>query len=251
MFERWKGDGEYVLPAATVEPYRLWFEFLKLAASDPEVTIDETVYADWGDYRSPTFSRWWSGHWRSLFAVRSKVERLDAGAVVGSEPDSITLTIPLSGHSDEVLAQVAAYLDREGVNLKRQGRFALSLGYEHGFLKQLDKARRYHRLYSYWLRHADADPRKRIERAARDYVRWYEGWEAKIKAGSRRRVTPIPYFYKVFVGYLDAGGRKSGTSQVLSDMGNAENARRQIVRDIRIARKLAANVAMGVFPGTY
>jgi hypothetical protein len=251
MFERWKGDGEYVLPAGTVEPYRLWFEFLKLAATDPEVIIDEAVYADWGDFREPTFSRWWSGHWRSLFAIRSKVQRLDAGAVVGSEPDSITLTIPLSGHSDTVLAQVAAHLDREGVNLKRQGRFALSLGYEHGFLKQLDKARRYHRLYSYWLRHADADPRKRIERAARDYVRWYEGWEAKIKAGSRRRVTPIPYFYKVFVGYLDAGGRKSGTSQVLSDMGNAENARRQIVRDIRIARKLAANVAMGVFPGTY
>lgn len=249
--DRWKGDGEFVLPAGSVEPYRLWFEYLKLAATDIEVTIDPTVYADWGDYRDQTFSRWWKDHWRSHFAVRSRVERLEAGSLVPMGADAVTLIIPLSGHSDDVLAQVAAFLDSDGVNLKRQGRFALSLGYEHGFLKQLDKARRYLRLYGYWLRHADAAPRKRIERAARDYVRWYEGWEAKIKAGSRRRVTPIPYFYKVFVAYLDAGGRKSGTSQVMSAEGNAENARRQIVRDVRIARKLAANVAVGVFPGVY
>ena len=43
---------------------------------------------------------------------------------------------------------------------------------------------------------------------------------------------------------------KSGSSQVSFDAGNVENPRRQIVRDIRIARQLAANVAMGVFPGS-
>lgn len=251
MLDRWKGDGEFMLPAGSVEPYRLWFEYLKLASTDPEVTINPTVYAEWGDYHDQTFSKWWKDHWRSHFAVRNRVELLNAGTLVPTGLDTITLNIPLSGHSDDVLAQVAAFLDREGVNLKGQGRFALSLGYEHGFLKQLDKARRYLRLYSYWLRHSDTTSRKRIERAAKDYVRWYEGWEAKIKAGSRRRVTPIPYFYKVFVAYLDSGGRKSGISQVMSAEGNVENARRQIVRDVRIARKLAENVAGGVFPGVY
>ena len=31
MAKAWSGDGTYVLPARKVEPYRLWFEFLKLA----------------------------------------------------------------------------------------------------------------------------------------------------------------------------------------------------------------------------
>ncbi|MEI6486207.1 MAG: hypothetical protein WCO11_08055 [Sphingomonadales bacterium] len=253
MTERWQGDGEFVLPAGSVEPYRLWFEYLKLAATDPELSVDDAAYHDWGDYRAVAFSRWWSEHWRSLFAVRTKVAALEPGAVVPSDSGAITLSIPLSGKTDAVLAQVTAYLGKEGFNLQRQGRYALSLNYEQGFLKQLDKARRYLRLYGLWLRHADADPRKRIERSARDYVRWYEGWEAKIRAGSKRRVTPLPFFYKVFVGYLDAvaNGVTSRGGQVAFDLGNAENARRQVVRDIKIARRLAANVAKGVFPGAY
>ena len=31
MAKSWAGYGTYVLPARKVEPYRLWFEFLKLA----------------------------------------------------------------------------------------------------------------------------------------------------------------------------------------------------------------------------
>lgn len=76
-------------------------------------------------------------------------------------------------------------------------------------------------------------------------------WQVKIKAGSRRSVTPIPYFYMVFVAYLDASAAQGKVSQARFADGNAESARRQIVRDIRIARKIAANVAVGVFPGTY
>ena len=40
MAKAFSGDGEYVLPARKVEPYRLWFEFLKLALKDPDIKVD-------------------------------------------------------------------------------------------------------------------------------------------------------------------------------------------------------------------
>ena len=40
MDERWSGDGTYYLPARQVEPYRLWFEFLKQAHRDADIEID-------------------------------------------------------------------------------------------------------------------------------------------------------------------------------------------------------------------
>ena len=40
MFEKWSGDGTYYLPARQVEPYRLWFEFLKQAHRDQDLQVD-------------------------------------------------------------------------------------------------------------------------------------------------------------------------------------------------------------------
>ena len=42
MDERWSGDGTYYLPARQVEPYRLWFEFLKQAHRDADIEIDHS-----------------------------------------------------------------------------------------------------------------------------------------------------------------------------------------------------------------
>lgn len=58
------------MPARQVEPYRLWFEFLKLAHIDPEIHVDYDHYADWGPFWEMSFNHWWSGaRWRGLFAV--------------------------------------------------------------------------------------------------------------------------------------------------------------------------------------
>jgi len=48
MTERWSGDGTYYLPSRQVEPYRLWFEFLKQAHRDPDIEVDYEHYAEWG-----------------------------------------------------------------------------------------------------------------------------------------------------------------------------------------------------------
>ena len=66
--KRWRGDDEHRLPAQKVEPYRLWFEFLKLASKDPEIQIDKRFYQRWGSFDAD-FDDWWSAHWRDLFSV--------------------------------------------------------------------------------------------------------------------------------------------------------------------------------------
>lgn len=55
---KWKGDDQYRLPAQQVEPYRLWFEFLQLAAKDQTLTVDTKHYKAWGNFAELKFSLW-------------------------------------------------------------------------------------------------------------------------------------------------------------------------------------------------
>jgi len=44
MRTKWRGDAAHMLPAQNVEPYRLWFEFLKLGSRDPDIQNDKRFY---------------------------------------------------------------------------------------------------------------------------------------------------------------------------------------------------------------
>ena len=76
--KRWRGDEEHRLPAQKIEPYRLWFEFLKLASRDPEIQIDKRFYQRWGSVDAD-FDDWWSAHWRDLFSVDIGVRVCELG----------------------------------------------------------------------------------------------------------------------------------------------------------------------------
>ncbi len=41
------------------EPYRLWFQFLKLALQSTEFKVKKAKYSEWGDIQSVGFDRWW------------------------------------------------------------------------------------------------------------------------------------------------------------------------------------------------
>jgi hypothetical protein len=58
-----------LLPAQKREPYRLWFEFLKLALKDKTLTVDEDFYKPWGSVTDVDFDAWWASHWQDLFSV--------------------------------------------------------------------------------------------------------------------------------------------------------------------------------------
>lgn len=258
--QRWSGDGEFVLPAGFVEPYRLWFEYLKSAHADETIEVDLEHYAAWGDVQNLTFNQWWSKNWRSIFAVKArKVSVVDGDAK--PDPDSLLLRIPLSGSTDALLKQVRTILAKHeivdgGVVGQAQGRFKLVDGYQKGFLNNLDRTRRYLRLYQFWLKHADKDRMKRLDAAARDFYNWGEKRKVTLAKQNWTKPRPyvdVPYFYKVYVGWLDAKQsekkRQTGDlSQSDFEMGNVRDARRMITRDITRARKIAEFTAKGIFP---
>lgn len=57
MPSRWRGDETSLLPAQQVEPYRLWFEFLKLESADNALIVDTDYYKAWGHYRDVPFDK--------------------------------------------------------------------------------------------------------------------------------------------------------------------------------------------------
>ena len=80
------------------------------------------------------------------------------------------------------------------------------------------------------------------------------GWDEKIKSKGWNRPRPNhPNCLRVYVAFLrqKEPGKRSADSMVNFEEGNAENARREVKRFLRSARRIAENVAKGEFPGKY
>ena len=267
--QAWHGDGRYELPAKKVEPYRLWFEFLKCALRDPEIMVNNRLYMEWGDVEGLSFNEWWaSGIWRQLFAVdlRGGVEVLGGGQCAPSDGRLLTVTLPLDQDRKRTLADVEALLEdyqaqKQDIAGRSKGRFALTESSVMGFEKRMNAARCMLRLYGYWLDHSHLSKKLQTEEAALAYWRWSEDWANQIR--SRKWNRPLPYFQQAFQTYgeyIEAvrAGEVKASGQIAHGQFNrhgegvhAQDARRMVVRYIRKARNLAANVGRGEFPGTY
>ena len=247
-----------------MEPYRLWFEFLKLAFTDPCVNVDKDFYRDWGDIEGQDFDSWWAGAtWRELFAIEGEVRLIgDDETITSNAPQSsLAVKLPLGKPIKETLADVEALLQEHsaGANLSTipKGRFSLSAGVEQGFLKHMNKARSMLRLYGYWLAHQGKDDKTRL--AAIDYHDWAVGRLANIEKWGwedEKRKPHLPRSIENFVGYIrDPGNPKwleMHTHKGKDTFPNyPEYARLSVARYIRKARKLASNVGRGEFPGKY
>ncbi len=83
------GDSSFRLPKGTIEPYRLWFEYLKVADRHPNIEVDRSLYGNWGAIEGVAFDDWWSKHWRELFATQAEtavIEQLMTSAPQGPIP---------------------------------------------------------------------------------------------------------------------------------------------------------------------
>jgi len=107
MSQKWSGDGMFYVPARQIEPYRLWFEFLKQAHRDPEITIDYDFYVEWGNFWDKSFNEWWAGKtWRTLFAVDASVRVLDETDNIKNDGHAIIVRLPLGKDPKETLKDV-------------------------------------------------------------------------------------------------------------------------------------------------
>ena len=261
--KKWKGDKTHLLPAHQVEPYRLWFEFLQLASKDNTLTIDRTVYARWGKYDELKFKDWWTSHWRDLFAVDLGVREVTH--LQGDDKPSakeVVVRIPLYQDRKRSLAQVSEILERYGASERlkdmAEGQFRLQVDDGQDklihpsirFLRNLPKVRLLLHIYRFWLSHAEADDRKRLEKTAISYFRWADGWNRQVREKKwNRPLIETPFALTTYVKHLEKRGSRKRIS--LYEADDVSDHRRQIARYIRKARKLASNVAVGRFPGRY
>jgi hypothetical protein len=267
MPSKFWGDGHYVLPTTTVEPYRLWFEWLKLALNDRvydgdserEIRFTDRRYDAWGDVQNTPFEDWWEDNWRTLFGMTTGVLEIPTGQLPPKSERFITLLIPLSGmrhkigyQIDEILAKHPQFVASDD---RPKADFELSEGYQQGFTKRLSESRRYLRFYELWLGQKTNGERDRVDLAVRAFVAWHKANpdEARYSVGN------LTEAYKVYNQFLidrDEGLRINRAEYALSqrlrgDDVTAEKARKAIGRDLAKARKIAQNLAAGQFPGDY
>ncbi len=265
MTKKWDGDGIHRLPSKQVEPYRLWFEFLSLAAKDPTLSIDETVYKNWGDYRGLKFTPWWTPHWRTLFAVDIGVRILEPADIAHSiDPHSILLRVPRYQSKQKTLRQIADLLETEvseRLAAMPAGQFRLDCGTDRTgqpidpairFLRNLDKVRLLMHLYRFWLQHPSVEDRTRIEETAKSYFAWASAWNTRVREKNwKRDLIEIPPAIRTYCEFLERRGERRRMTLYDSNDSDWASARSQIARYIRKARRLAGNTARGQFPGQY
>ena len=267
MPDRFWGDGHYVLPTRDIEPYRLWFEWLKLAIRD-HVNDSETSsaipnidrrYDAWGDVQNTPFEDWWEENWRTLFGITAGVTKIRPGEIVPEGERYITLFVPLTGMRHKISYQIEQILSKhpefEETEERPKAQFELSDGYEHGFTKRLSESRRYLRLYELWLEQRTNNERERVDLAVRAFVAWHNADPATASAS----VGQLTKKYEVYDKLLKEQDRGRGVSRnqfalEYSEDGDgltADKGRKAIGRDLAKARKIAQNLAAGQFPGDY
>lgn len=246
MAKKWSGDGTYFLPARQIEPYRLWFEFLKLAHVDPEIEVDYEYYSEWGAFWEMPFNEWWTeARWKKLFSVDSGVRVLLEGEVCSEEPHAIIVRLPLNKPPSDTLQDVAELLKQNNAGVKfgqvRQGRYSMTDGYEKAFLKYLDRANMMLRLYGLWLNNSDLSKSQRVTRTALQFYDWAEARKTNIRERRYQYTEPtLPFALKSFALELKAGENMSGSDE-----------RRAFMRYIKKAKALAQNASSGKFPGKW
>lgn len=247
--QKYLGDETHRLPAGMVEPYRVWFEFLKLALRDPKLSVERKLYASWGDVESAEFHSWWEAHWRELFGVPLDVlvmEPAEAAkhAELGRTLISIQSTAPIEQTLKEIKSIMKARGARAGrkdTKRNRMGSFALSSGAEVK-RKNMQQALK---VYELALAHGDSDRMSIAEK----YLEWANDWNQTLREKKWRR-EPI-----LVPPYLDTFLRQQRGEIVTVGTGKGGNSpdsnRKKVKRLIDRARQIAANVARGQFPGAY
>ena len=58
------GDLVDELPRGKIEPYRLWFEYLKFALKTQPGRVNRKFYESWGNVETEDFDEWFKQNWK-------------------------------------------------------------------------------------------------------------------------------------------------------------------------------------------
>jgi hypothetical protein len=251
--QQYAGDASYRLPKGAVEPYRLWFEYLKLALKHPDISVDRELYRTWDNVEEIDFDEWWSGHWRELFATRAETAVIVTEASFNealSDPRFVVLRVALSGTKKHRMKDIEDALsgiklpDGLGRISPSQPPFVLSSKRSMN-LKTLRGMLKYMQLYesNAWD----------IEAASLAYFKWAKTWNENVRSKKwKRPLVYVPPFLFAFADeIMKRKTRKSTGPKKQNNTEEYDICRNQSRRFIRRGEKILKNVASGKFPGSF
>jgi hypothetical protein len=250
---QYAGDRSFRLPKGTIEPYRLWFEYLKIAFKHPDISVDRELYSDWNNVQETDFDDWWSTHWRQLFATRAETAIIETEAAFKEalgDPRFIVLRVALSGTKKRRMKDIEDALagiklpDGLGRISPSQPPFALSSKRSMN-LKTLRGMLKYLQLYEA----NDWD----IEAASLAYFKWAKTWNENVRSKKWKR--PLVYVPPFLFGFaeeiIQRKARKHAGPKKQNNTEEYDVYRNQARRFIRRGEKILKNVASGKFPGAF
>ena len=247
------GDPQYRLPKGKVEPYRLWFEYLKVALRHPEVQVDQSIYGDWAVQPNSEFENWWGEHWRQLFATRAEtavIETEEDFRAAVEDPRFAVIRVSLSGTKKQRIKDIEDALaalkkpDSQGRASPTKPAFSISAKRSMN-LKTLRGMLKYLQLYE--------EKNWDLENASLAYYKWSKDWNEKVRNKKwKRPLVYVPPFLRVFVEEIAArtATKRSGPKKV-NNTEQYDVMRNQARRFIRRGEKILLNVAVGRFPGSF
>ncbi len=251
--KEFSGDPQFRLPKGKVEPYRLWFEFLKVALRYPNVQVDSVLYRDWHVRPETDFDGWWSEHWRQLFATKAEtavVESVDDFQVAVGDPRFAVVRVSLFGTKKQRMKDIEEALSTKrvpsGVSRTSPTKAAFVISAKRSMnLRTLRGMLKFLQLYE--IKNWD------LEEASLAYLKWASGWNEKVRLKKwKRPLVYIPPFLGTFVAQLEKrrAVRKAGPKGEKYS-GSYDRLRGQARRFVRRGEKILRNVAAGRFPGSF
>ncbi len=245
------GDLIYELPKGKVEPYRLWFEYLKFAIETIPSRVDRRLYEPWGDILNSDFDEWFQKSWRNLFANQasvSLVNNIDDAQEALRDTGSILIkvrnTAPIRRQITDLTKALKVFSGTKKISQDNDPLFII----DSKRSMSLDTLRSMLKFLRLMQIHQD------IELAALEYYNWADAWNKKIKVKKNDKRSPIhiPAPIGGLIRQIESHEReKNGSKRKIKKSVAYNNARSDVRRFQRKAETVVFNVARGQFPGEY
>ena len=245
------GDHVKELPKGKVEPYRLWFEFLKLALEIQPEKVDKQFYEPWGDVTKEKFNDWFPKNWQKLFALPASltvITSIDEAKSYFDDEKSVMIRIDKTG---PVKRQIENF--KKILKVSRDTKSKPTLlrpSYEITSKRSMNNAylRAMLRLLAF-----NHKCNGKIDEATSAYYEWASGWNKKIRDKKwKRDLIKIPVVLTAFDTEIKRHKKLTETNTAkLKKDDKYYSARRAANRFLRNAQKILDNVSAGKFPGIF
>ncbi len=224
------------------EPYRLWFQFLKLAQQNSDFRVKKTKYTEWGDIQNVSFRKWWSDIGSKLITLGSVGVHVTTAATCDTDIYhlvAIPRTISPTTARDQVLKLMKELVKTEGGG-------SLKWKLTEGKQLKVESVRAYLHTYeaqAKLIKQALANGGKASDVKAMHVLCEVRSYYNKKKERYKNNLIPVDSMPV----RLTNGGNITDVS--LIDPDDSHEALKAVNEYLRKAKNILTNVANGEFPG--